>query len=99
MKPGVLVVEDDAKTAEIVRLYLERDGYSVRVARSGREGLELARRQAPGVVLLDVMLPEIDGLEVCRLLRAESSAGIIMVTARTSEADTLRGLEAGPMTT
>ncbi|MEX0782756.1 MAG: response regulator transcription factor [Dehalococcoidia bacterium] len=95
VKPGVLVVEDDPKTAELIRLYLDRDGYPVMVARNGREGLEFARRHPIGVVLLDVMLPEMDGFDVCRLLRAESDMGIILVTARTEEVDTLRALDLG----
>lgn len=95
MKPGVLIVEDDTKTAELIRLYLDRDGYPVTVARNGREGLELAKRHEPGLVLLDVMMPEMDGLEVCRLLREHSDVGIILVTARTDEVDTLRALDLG----
>ena len=95
MKPGVLVVEDDPKTAELIRLYLDRDGYPVMVARNGREGLEFAKRHPIGLVLLDVMLPEMDGFDVCRLLRQESDMGIILVTARTEEADTLRALDLG----
>ncbi|HEX6031248.1 MAG TPA: response regulator transcription factor [Tepidiformaceae bacterium] len=95
MKPGVLVVEDDPKTAELIRLYLDRDGYPVMVARNGREGLEFARRQPIGLVLLDVMLPEMDGFDVCRLLRQESDVGIILVTARAAEVDTLRALDLG----
>ena len=95
MKPAVLIVEDDSKTAELIRLYLDRDGYPVTVARNGREGLELARRNNLGLVLLDVMMPELDGLEVCRILREESDVGIILVTARADEADTLRALDYG----
>ncbi|MEO6398689.1 MAG: response regulator transcription factor [Tepidiformaceae bacterium] len=95
MKPGVLVVEDDAKTAELIRLYLDRDGYPVSIARNGREGLEMARRHPIGVVLLDVMMPEMDGMEVCRELRSESDVGIILVTARSDEADTLLALDLG----
>jgi DNA-binding response OmpR family regulator len=95
MKPAVLVVEDDAKTAELIRLYLDRDGYPVTVARNGREGLELARRHPIGLVLLDVMMPEMDGLEVCRILRDESEVGIILVTARTDEVGTLMALDLG----
>jgi DNA-binding response OmpR family regulator len=95
MKPGVLVVEDDPKTAELIRLYLDRDGYPVMVARNGREGLEFARRQPIALVLLDVMLPEMDGFDVCRLLRQESDVAIILVTARTTEVDTLRALDLG----
>jgi DNA-binding response OmpR family regulator len=95
MKPGVLIVEDDSKTAELIRLYLDRDGYPVSVARNGREGLEMARRNNLGLVLLDVMMPEMDGFEVCRILREESDVGIILVTARADEADTLRALDMG----
>jgi DNA-binding response OmpR family regulator len=95
MKPGVLVVEDDAKTAELIRLYLDRDGYPVTVARNGREGLEMARRHSIALVLLDLMMPEIDGLEVCRRLRDESDVGIILVTARTDEMGTLLALDLG----
>lgn len=95
MKPGVLIVEDDSKTAELIRLYLDRDGYPVTVARNGREGLEIARRNNLGLVLLDVMMPELDGLEVCRILREESDVGIILVTARADESDTLRALDYG----
>lgn len=96
MKPGVLVVEDDPKTAELIRLYLDRDGYPVMVARNGREGIELARRHEIGVVLLDVMMPEMDGFEVCRTLRDSSAEiGIILVTARTDEAGTLMALDLG----
>lgn len=62
MKPAVLIVEDDSKTAELIRLYLDRDGYPVTVARNGREGLELARRNNLGPVLLDVMMPELGTL-------------------------------------
>ncbi len=95
MKPGVLVVEDDPKTAELIRLYLDRDGYPVTVARNGREGLELARRHPVSLVLLDVMMPEMDGFDVCRLLRNESDIGIILVTARTDEMGTLLALDLG----
>lgn len=94
-KPGVLIVEDDNRTAELIRLYLDRDGYPVMVARNGREGLELARRHQVGLILLDVMMPEMDGLEVCRILRNESEVGIILVTARTDEVNTLMALDMG----
>ena len=95
MKPGVLIVEDDPKAAEIIRLYLERDGYPVSIARNGVEGLEMAYRDSLAVVLLDVMLPELDGMAVCKTLRAKSDVGFILVTARSSEADTLLGLDLG----
>ncbi len=95
MKPGVLVVEDDPKTAELIRLYLDREGYPVMVAKNGREALDLARRHRVEIVLLDVMLPEMDGMDVCRVLRGESDVGIILVTARTDEATTLLALDLG----
>ncbi len=94
-KPAVLVVEDDVKTAELIRLYLQREGYPVVVCHDGRDGLELARKHHVGVVLLDIMLPGMDGLDVCRSLRQEMDVGIILVTARTDEADTLLGLDLG----
>ena len=95
VKPAVLVVEDDPKTAELIRLYLHREGYPVVVSHDGREGLELARRHRVGIALLDIMLPGMDGLDVCRALRQEMDVGIILVTARTEEADTLLGLDLG----
>ncbi len=95
MKPAVLVIEDDANTAALVRLYLEREGYPVLTASNGREGIDVARRKPVGLVVLDVMLPEVDGFDVCRVLRAESDVPIIMVTARTAEADTLLALDLG----
>jgi DNA-binding response OmpR family regulator len=95
MSAAVLIVEDDPKTADLVRLYLEREGFTAHIARDGRDALELARRTRPAIVLLDVMLPGLDGLEVCRLLRSDSDVGIIMVSARTTEPDILRGLELG----
>jgi DNA-binding response OmpR family regulator len=95
MKHTILVVEDDRKTAELVRLYLERDGHQVLTAADGSRGLDLARQRQPDLVVLDVMLPEVDGLEICRILRAESKAAIVLLTARTTEADTLAGLDLG----
>ena len=68
----VLVVDDDAKTVELVELYLNRDGYKVLTANNGVEALRLARESHPDLIVLDLMLPGIDGLEVCRTLRAES---------------------------
>jgi DNA-binding response OmpR family regulator len=93
--PEILVVEDDRKTADLVRLYLEREGYRVRLAADGQAGLALARRHAPALVVLDLMLPGVDGLEVCHHLRAESGVPVIMLTARTAEADRLLGLDLG----
>ncbi|MFL5731679.1 MAG: response regulator [Chloroflexia bacterium] len=95
MARKVLVVDDDKKTAELIRLYLERDGYKVLMAHDGNQALDLARRNAPDMVVLDLMLPVLDGLDVCRLLRAESRVPIIMLTARTTEDDKLLGLDLG----
>ena len=91
----VLVVDDDVKTVELVKLYLNRDGYRVFTAYDGVEALRLARENHPDLIVLDLMLPGIDGLEVCRTLRAESDVPIIMLTARTTEQDRLTGLDLG----
>ena len=91
----VLVVDDEAMVAEVVEQYLRRDGYEVRVATTGTEGLRIARDWAPDLVVLDVMLPELDGLEVCRRIRQDSLIPIIMLTARGDEADRIVGLELG----
>ena len=91
----VLVVDDDAKTVELVKLYLNRDGYRVLTAYDGIEALRLAREGHPELIVLDLMLPGIDGLEVCRTLRSESDVPIIMLTARTTDQDKLTGLELG----
>jgi len=91
----VLVVDDDEKTVELVKLYLNRDGYRVLTAYDGIEALRLARESHPDLIVLDLMLPGINGLEVCRTLRAESDVPIIMLTARTTEQDRLTGLDLG----
>lgn len=91
----VLVVDDDAKTVELVKLYLNRDGYRVIAAYNGVDALRLARESHPDLIVLDVMLPGIDGLEVCRTLRVESDVPIIMLTARTTDGDKLTGLGLG----
>ncbi len=91
----ILVIEDDERLADLVRRYLERDGHHVLVAHDGRKGLELARHNRPDVIVLDLMLPGIDGWDICRILRAESDVPIMMVTARTTEDDTLLGLDLG----
>ncbi|MGI8550708.1 MAG: response regulator [Dehalococcoidia bacterium] len=95
MAVTVLVVEDDATLASAVRYNLEREGYACLLAGDGARALELARKERPALVLLDVMLPGIDGLEVCRRIRAESNAPIIMLTARVDEIDRVVGLEVG----
>ena len=91
----VLVVDDDVKTVELVKLYLNRDGYRVLTAYDGVEALRLAREGHPDLIVLDLMLPGVDGLEVCRTLRNESDVPIIMLTARTTDEDKLTGLDLG----
>ena len=95
MSGAVLVVEDDGTLAAALRYNLERAGYICLLAGDGARALELARRERPALVLLDVMLPGIDGLEVCRRIRAESTVPIIMLTARVEELDRVVGLEVG----
>ncbi|MBM4445739.1 MAG: response regulator transcription factor [Chloroflexi bacterium] len=91
----VLVVDDDSKTVELVKLYLNRDGYRVMTSHDGIEALHLARESRPDLIVLDLMLPGMDGLEVCRTLRDESDVPIIMLTARTTDEDKLTGLGLG----
>ncbi|MDD5038194.1 MAG: response regulator transcription factor [Dehalococcoidales bacterium] len=91
----VLVVDDDVKTVELVKLYLNRDGYKVLTAYDGIEALRLAREARPDLIVLDLMLPGMDGLKVCQTLRKESDVPIIMLTARTTEDDKLTGLNLG----
>ncbi len=94
-KSKILVVDDDRKIVELVKLYLERDGYRVLVAYDGLKALELARQKRPDLIVLDLLLPEVDGLDVCRILQTESKVPIIMLTAKTTEADKLVGLDLG----
>lgn len=94
--PGsILVVEDDQKTASLVVLYLEREGFNTLVASDGRKALELAQRQKPGFVILDLMLPQLDGWEVCRELRRTSDVPILILSAREEELDRVLGLSLG----
>src|SRR4030042_1842067 len=95
MAKNILVVDDEQKIVNIVKAYLEREGYTVIVAYDGRAGLDLARKQAPDLIILDLMLPEISGWEVCRILRGESNVPIIMLTARDEDTDKIVGLELG----
>jgi DNA-binding response OmpR family regulator len=95
MKPKILVVDDDRKTVDLIRLYLEKDGYPVMVAFDGLRALELARRSNPGLIILDLMLPRVDGMDICRLLRSESRVPVIMLSAKTTEEDKLKGLDIG----
>ena len=91
----ILVVEDEEPLADTLRYNLEREGFSVTVATDGRRALELLRAERPSLVILDLMLPEMSGLDVCRAIRADSAVPIIMVTAKDSEADKVTGLELG----
>jgi two-component system response regulator RegX3 len=91
----ILVVEDEESLADSVRYNLEREGFSVSVAGDGRRALERFRADPPSLVILDLMLPEMSGLDVCRTLRSESDVPIIVVTAKDSEADKVSGLELG----
>ncbi len=94
-KRKILVVDDDRKIVDSIRIYFERAGFEVAAAYDGREALRESRANQYDLVILDLMMPEIDGLDVCRRLRAESSIPIIMLTARTTEEDKLRGLDLG----
>jgi DNA-binding response OmpR family regulator len=91
----ILVAEDDPKQAALVRLYLERDGFDVTVVSTGREALRAARQRRPALVVLDVMMPEVDGLEVCRQLGGDEGIAILLLTARSTENDVLLGLYLG----
>ena len=91
----VLVVEDDATIRETVAYNLQRDGHEVVTAEDGIAGLDLARERQPDLVVLDVMLPRMSGLDVCRILREESPMPILMLTARDAEADVVQGLDLG----
>ena len=91
----VLVVDDEKMVTEVVGSYLEREGFEVALAADGEEALRLAREQSPDLVILDLMLPKIDGLEVCRALRRDSQVPIIMLTAKGEELDRIVGLELG----
>jgi len=91
----ILVVEDEEALADTIRYGLEREGFGVSVAADGRTALERFRAERPSMVILDLMLPELTGLDVCRAIRAESNAPIVIVTAKDAEADKVAGLELG----
>lgn len=92
---GILIVEDDETLQQTLQYNLETEGYRVAVAADGQNGLELARSQIPDLIILDIMLPGLDGLSVCRILRRELDVPIIMLTARSSEVDKIIGLDSG----
>jgi len=91
----ILVVEDEENLLEALKYKLEKEGYSVLTAGDGEKGLEIAREAKPDLVILDIMLPKLDGLEVCRILRRETTTPILMLTARAEEIDRVVGLELG----
>ncbi|MEA3339930.1 MAG: response regulator transcription factor [Chloroflexota bacterium] len=91
----ILIVDDDTNIVELVKLYLEREGYRVLVAYDGLEALSLARQWQPDLIVLDLLLPEVDGLDVCRILQTESEIPVIMLTAKTAEEDRVIGLRMG----
>ncbi|XVU28627.1 response regulator transcription factor [Actinoplanes sp. CA-054009] len=95
MTARILVADDDPKHAQLIRLYLEREGHQVITVGDGRSALDVARSRKPDLLVLDVMMPLVDGLDVCRILRAESDVAILLVTARSSENDMLLGLDIG----
>jgi len=91
----VLIVEDDQTLLSVLKYNLVKEGFAVVTAADGVEALEVARRERPQLIVLDVMLPKLDGFEVCRILRRETTAPILMVTARSEEIDKVVGLELG----
>jgi two-component system, OmpR family, response regulator ResD len=91
----ILIIEDEANIVQLIRLYLEQAGFTVLAASDGAAGLELHAREHPDLVILDLMLPALDGMEVCRRIRAWASTPILMLTARQGEEDRIAGLELG----
>ncbi|MDR1892540.1 MAG: response regulator transcription factor [Oscillospiraceae bacterium] len=91
----ILVVDDDSNICELLRLYLEKEGYTVFLAYNGEEALSVFKAQTPDLTLLDIMLPKLDGWQVCRAIRKQSSAPIIMLTAKGETFDKVLGLELG----
>lgn len=95
MAARILVADDDPKLVQVLRMYLEHEGYSVLAVADGRAALDHTRARKPDLVVLDVMMPEVDGLDVCHILRGESTVPIILLTARSTENDILLGLDLG----
>ena len=95
MAKTILIVEDDRNIADLLRLYLEKEGYEVAIAYTGLKGIEKFREVQPSLILLDVMLPEMDGWSVCRTIRSESKVPIIMLTAKSETEDKVTGLKQG----
>lgn len=95
MQASVLIVDDDANICELVRLYLEKEGFIIACAYDGEEALSLFKQKNPDLVVLDLMLPKLDGMEVCREIRKSSAVPIIMLTAKGETFDKVLGLEMG----
>ncbi len=95
MSKKILIVEDDGNIRELLRLYLEREGYEITEAENGEEGVAQWRKVNPDMILLDVMMPVMDGWEVCKIIRAESKVPIIILTAKGETFDKVNGLEMG----
>lgn len=95
MEQTVLIVEDDPHASEIINLYLTNEGFTVLAAHDGAEGLRKARESRPALIVLDLMLPKLNGIEVCKTLRKESNVPIVMLTAMVEEEDRLAGLNMG----
>ena len=91
----ILIVEDEANIASFVAMYLQKAGYTVERAATGAEAVEKAKAQDPSLIVLDLNLPDMDGLEVCRVIRADSQTPILMLTARDDDVDKIVGLEVG----
>lgn len=94
-KEKILIVEDEKDLVKILRYNLEKEGYRVVAANDGESGLSLFRKEKPDLLILDVMLPKLDGFEICKVVRQESKAPILMLTAKTEEVDRVLGLELG----
>lgn len=95
MSGTVLIIEDDRRIADWIKVYFERAGYSAEVTHDGESGLDLARMLTPDLIILDLMLPRLDGVVLCRILRRESNVPIIMLTAREAPSERIMGLDSG----
>lgn len=95
MKQRILIVDDEPRTVDLLKLYLEKNDYLVLTAYDGEQAIDLALQKKPDLIVLDLMLPHLDGMAVCRLIRASANIPIIMLTARVDEGDKLEGLEIG----
>lgn len=95
IKKKILVVDDEIKITEVIKSYLEHNGYDVAAACDGKQAMQLFEKQNPSLIILDLMLPDISGEDLCRIIRKESRVPIIMLTAKVEEEDILRGLDIG----